>query len=75
MDGICPRGAGVLFLDYGTTETSRGLPLMDSFLDNLFDGLKHLEGRFIPRGWSAAIVAGSVLGFGALLAAIAFLLA
>ncbi len=46
---------------------------MDSFLDNLFDGLKTLEGRFIPRGWSAALVAGSVLGFAVLLVVIAFL--
>ena len=47
---------------------------MDDFLDNLFDGLKRLEGRFILRGWSAAIVAGSVLCFGGLLLVIAFLL-
>ena len=47
---------------------------MDEFLDNLFDGLKRLEGRFIPRGWSATIVAGSVLCFAGLLLLIAFLL-
>ena len=47
---------------------------MDDFMDLLYDGLKRLEGRFIPRGWSAALVAGSVLGFGALLVVLAFLI-
>jgi hypothetical protein len=47
---------------------------MDNFLDNLFDGLKTLEGRVIPKGWSAALVAGSVLCFVGLLIAIAFIL-
>jgi hypothetical protein len=47
---------------------------MDNFLDLLFDGLKSLEGRLIPKGWSAALVAGSVLAFGALLVVIAFVL-
>jgi hypothetical protein len=47
---------------------------MDDFLDLLFDGLKNLEGRLIPKGWSAALVAGSVLGFAALLIVIAFAL-
>ena len=58
----------------GTTESSRGLRDMDDFLDNLFGGLKTLEGRFIPKGWSAAIVAGSVLCFAGLLLVIAFLM-
>lgn len=44
---------------------------MDNFLDLLYDGLKSLEGRFVPKGWSAALVAGAVLGFGALLVVIA----
>ena len=47
---------------------------MDSYLDMLFDSLKPLEGRVIPRGWSASLVAGSVVGFGLLLAVLAFLL-
>jgi hypothetical protein len=47
---------------------------MDNFLDLLLDGLKPLEGRLIPTGWSARIVLGSVLCFGALLLAIAFVL-
>ncbi len=47
---------------------------MDNFLDHLFAGLKPLEGRFIPRGWSAGIVAGSVLCFAGLLIVLMFLL-
>ncbi|HVS40157.1 MAG TPA: hypothetical protein VMS17_31655 [Gemmataceae bacterium] len=47
--------------------------IMERFLDNLFDGLKPLEGRLIPRGWSAGLVAGSVLLFAGLLVVIAFL--
>ena len=47
---------------------------MDHFLDLLFDGLKPLEGRLIPTGWSARIVLASVLCFAALLLAIAFVL-
>jgi hypothetical protein len=47
---------------------------VDNFLDLLYDGLKRLEGRLLPNGWAAAIVAGSVLAFGALLVLIACLL-
>lgn len=52
----------------------RARDAMDSYLDMLFDSLKPLEGRVIPRGWSASLVAGSVVGFGLLLAVLAFLL-
>jgi len=47
---------------------------MDSYLDMLFDGLKGLEGRFIPKGWSATVVAGSAIGFGVVLTVLVFLL-
>lgn len=47
---------------------------MDSYLDMLYDSLKGLEGRFIPKGWSAALVTGSVVGVGVLLTVLAFLL-
>ena len=47
---------------------------MDTFLDRLYDGLKGWEGRFIPKGWSATLVAGSVVGLGVLLTVLAFLL-
>jgi hypothetical protein len=47
---------------------------MERFLDTLFDGLKSLEGRAIPRGWSAALAAGSVLCFAALITVFVFLL-
>ncbi len=73
---ICPPRDGVLCLEWlhRHDPSSRGPHDMDEFLDNLFDGLKRLEGRFIPRGWSATIVAGSVLCFAGLLLLIAFLL-
>ena len=58
----------------GTTESSRGPQRHGQFLDNLFDGLKTLEGRVIPKGWSATLVAGSVLCFAGLLVVIAFLM-
>ncbi len=51
-----------------------GLRRVDNFLDHLFAGLKPLEGRFIPRGWSAGVVAGSVLLFAGLLLVLVFLL-
>jgi hypothetical protein len=57
-----------------TAEKSPECRRMDNFLDLLFDGLKPLEGRLIPTGWSARIVLGSVLCFAALLLAIAFVL-
>ncbi len=47
---------------------------MDSYLDMLFDGLKGLEGRFIPKGWTATVVAGSAIGFGVVLTVLVFLL-
>ena len=47
---------------------------MDSYLDMLFDSLKRLEGRVIPRGWSATLVVGSVIGFGLLVTVLAFLM-
>jgi hypothetical protein len=47
---------------------------MDRFLDNLYDGLKPLEGRFIPKGWSATIVAGSVVCCAGLLIVLMFLM-
>ena len=46
---------------------------MENLLDLLYDGMKSLEGRLLPKGWSAALVAGSVLAFGALLVVIAYL--
>ena len=46
---------------------------MDHFLDLLYGGLKSLEGRLLPKGWSAAVVAAAVVGFGALLVVIACL--
>ncbi len=47
---------------------------MDSYLDMLFDGLKGLEGRLIPKGWSATVVAASAIGLGVLLTVLVFLL-
>lgn len=47
---------------------------MDSYLDMLFDGLKGLEGRFIPKGWTATVVAASAVGFGVVLTVLVFLL-
>jgi hypothetical protein len=47
---------------------------MERLLDSLFDGLKRLEGRAIPRGWSAALAAGSVLCLAALITVIVFLM-
>ena len=41
-------------------------------LDTLFDGFKSLEGRFVPKGWSAALAVGSVLGIAALVTVLAF---
>jgi hypothetical protein len=57
-----------------TAEKSPEPRPMDTFLDLLFDGLKPLEGRLIPKGWSARIVLASVLCFAVLLIAIAFIL-
>jgi hypothetical protein len=45
---------------------------MDSLLDTLFDGFKSLEGRVVPKGSSAALVVGSVVGFAVLIAVLAF---
>jgi hypothetical protein len=45
---------------------------MDSLLDTLFDGFKSLEGRVVPKGSSAALVVGSILGFAVLATIVAF---
>jgi hypothetical protein len=45
---------------------------MDSLLDVLFDGFKSLEGRVVPKGSSAALVTGSVVGLAALATVLAF---
>jgi hypothetical protein len=45
---------------------------MDSLLDVLFDGFKSLEGRVVPRGWSAALATGSVVGIAVLAIVLAF---
>jgi hypothetical protein len=47
---------------------------MERLLDSIFDGLKSLEGRAIPKGWSAALAAGSVLFIAIAITVIAFLL-
>jgi hypothetical protein len=47
---------------------------MDSFLDRLHEVFQRLEGRLIPRGWSAALVLALMLGAGAVLVALAFVL-
>ena len=47
---------------------------MDSFLDRLHEVFQRLEGRIIPRGWSAALVLALMLGAGAVLVALAFVL-
>jgi hypothetical protein len=45
---------------------------MDSLLDSLYDGLKSLEGRVVPKGTTAALVVGSVLGLAVLATVVAF---
>jgi hypothetical protein len=45
---------------------------MDSLLDILFDGIKSLEGRIVPKGSSAALAVGSVLCLAALAMVVAF---
>ncbi len=45
---------------------------MDSFLDSLFDGFKSLEGRVVPKGASAALAVGCVLGIAVLATVLAF---
>ena len=66
----------MLSLEYrgAAAQGSREIRDVDSYLDMLFDGLKRLEGRAIPKGWSATLVAGSVIGFGVLVTVVVFLL-
>ena len=45
---------------------------MDSLLDVLFDGFKSLEGRVVPKGWSAALATGSLVGLAVLAMVLAF---
>ena len=45
---------------------------MDSLLDTLFDGFKSLEGRFVPKGSSAALAVGAVVCLAALATVLAF---
>jgi hypothetical protein len=45
---------------------------MDSLLDTLFDGFKSLEGRVVPKGSSATLAVGCVLGLAALATILAF---
>jgi hypothetical protein len=63
----------MLSLDTRIT-TAGGRRDMDSFLDRLHEVFQRLEGRLIPRGWSAALVLGLMLGAAGVLVALAFLL-